>query len=396
MDAMLMIRPAFRSMKYGATDLHVRNTDLVLTAKARSQSSSVLFVNGMPGGAAMPALLTRMSMRPSVSRVRSTIDLTSALLVTSVFMASTLRPSAFTSSATFSAFSTWMSGIAMSAPSLAMARTIPRPMPLPPPVTTATFPASRIAVSSCRYNRALEGTHDITRTQKPQLVRPQGSRRLQSPRVDEGGGVQRPRLRRPARRRHLQFVVGAHQLQLPPASGGGSGEARRVERGRLSAGVPRDLARRGPHEAHHDALPKFDGDGRGGVHPRLSARRRRAPLRLRQDDACHAHGGGLGGHPLHHGDGRPHAPRQLAHGRARLRHRRLAPVGGVARGPDHRRGLLRGGVLHVALERSLHGDGHRLHDGLDGGGARYDAARQRRHSRRGLAPARAGGDGGPP
>src|SRR5687767_8272245 len=256
--------------------LHVRNTDFVFTANARSQSSSVLLVNGMPGGAAMPALLTRMSTLPRASRVRSTIVLTSALLVTSVFMASTRQPSAFTSSATFSAFSTWMSGMAISAPSLAMARTMPRPMPLPPPVTTATFPASRIPVSSCLYNRALEGTHDITRTQKPQLVRPQRPRRLQSPRVDEGGGVQRPRLRRPARRRHLQFVVGAQQLQLPPASGGGGREARRVERGRLPPRVPRHLARRGPHEAHHHALPQSHGDGRGGVHSRLSPRRRGA------------------------------------------------------------------------------------------------------------------------
>src|SRR5437016_3681397 len=143
-DAMLMIRPALRSIKYGATALQVRNTDLVFTANALSQSSSVLFVNGMPGGAAMPALLTRMSILPSASRVRSTMTLTSAELVTSVFIARTLRPSPFTSSATFSAFSTWMSGIAMSAPSRASASTMPRPMPLPPPVTTATLPASRM------------------------------------------------------------------------------------------------------------------------------------------------------------------------------------------------------------------------------------------------------------
>ncbi len=59
-------------------------------------------------------------------------------------------------------------------------------------------------------------------------------------------------------------------------------------------------------------------------------------------------------------------------------------------GPDHRRGVLRGGVVHVALGRSLHGDGHRLDDGLDGRGARHDPARQRRHPRRRLA---ADGDG---
>src|SRR5438876_7898831 len=69
-EAMLMIRPAFRSMKYGATALQVRKTDFVLTANVRSQSSSVLLVKGSPGGDAMPALFTRMSMRPSVSRAR--------------------------------------------------------------------------------------------------------------------------------------------------------------------------------------------------------------------------------------------------------------------------------------------------------------------------------------
>src|SRR6266508_1712650 len=144
MEAMLTMRPALRSMKYGATALQVRNTDFVLTANARSQSSSVLLVKGMPGGAAMPALLTRMSIRPSTARVRSTIALTSAELVTSVFMARTRRPSALTSSATFSALRTWMSGMAMSAPSRAIASTMPRPIPLPPPVTTATVPASRM------------------------------------------------------------------------------------------------------------------------------------------------------------------------------------------------------------------------------------------------------------
>ena len=124
--------------------LHVRKTDFVLTAKVLSQSSSVLLVNGMPGGAAIPALLTRMSILPNTSRVRSTIIFTSAELVTSLFIANDLRPRPFTTSAVFSALRTWISGIATSAPSRAMAITMPRPMPLPPPVTTATFPASRM------------------------------------------------------------------------------------------------------------------------------------------------------------------------------------------------------------------------------------------------------------
>src|SRR5262252_8756630 len=127
---MFTMRPALRSMKCDVIALHVRKTDLVLTAKVRSQSSSVLFVNGMPGGP--------------------------AALVTSVFMATTLRPSPLTSPATFSALSTWMSGIAISAPSRASASTMPRPIPLPPPVTTATLPASRMETPSI-YNRCPGG-----------------------------------------------------------------------------------------------------------------------------------------------------------------------------------------------------------------------------------------------
>src|SRR6266702_2483420 len=163
MDAMLMMRPALRSRKYGVTALQVRNTDFVFTANVRSQSSSVLYMSGMPCGEAIPALFTSTSMRPSTSRVRSTMSFTSALLVTSHFIARTLRPSAFASSAVFSALRTWMSGIAMSAPSFAIARTMPRPMPLPPPVTIATFPSSRAMHASVDIIGVSEG-HMTTHT----------------------------------------------------------------------------------------------------------------------------------------------------------------------------------------------------------------------------------------
>src|SRR3989454_1303756 len=163
MDAMLMMRPALRSRKYGVTALQVRNTDFVFTANVRSQSSSVLFMNGMPGGEAIPALFTSTSMRPSTSRVRSTMSFTSDVLVPSHFMDGTLRPSAFPSSAVFSALRTWMSGIAMSAPSFAIARTMPRPMPLPPPVTIATLPSSRAMHASVDIIGAPEG-HMTTHT----------------------------------------------------------------------------------------------------------------------------------------------------------------------------------------------------------------------------------------
>src|SRR2546428_1908221 len=44
--------------------------------------------------------------------------------------------------------------------------------------------------------------------------------------------------------------------------------------------------------------------------------------------------------PRHHGHGRPDAPRQVAHGGARLGHRRPPPVGRAARRPAHRRRAL--------------------------------------------------------
>ena len=101
----------------------------------------------MPGAEAMPALFTRMSIRPRSFLIRSNEALTSAALVTSQRIDIALRPSARTSFTTDSALASWMSGMAMSAPSFAMHKTIPRPMPAPPPVTTATLPSSLIASS---------------------------------------------------------------------------------------------------------------------------------------------------------------------------------------------------------------------------------------------------------
>src|SRR5262245_46205313 len=320
---MFTMRPALRSMKCGVIALQVRKTDLVLTANVRSQSSSVLLVKGMPGGPAAPALLTRMSILPNASRVRSTIVLTSAALVTSVFMATTLRPSPLTSPATFSALSTWMSGIATSAPSRASASTMPRPIPLPPPVTTATLPASRMETPSI-YNRCSGGTHDSTPAEKPQLVRAQRPRWLRPSLVAQGRRIQRRRLRRPPGRRHRQLVVGADELQRASATGGRGGQAGRMERGRLPGRVPDHLAGRSAHEAYDDALPQPDGDGRRGMSAGLSPRRGRAPVGLRQDDAGDADGRRFRGHPGRHGHRRADAERQVAGRGAGRGHRRLA------------------------------------------------------------------------
>ena len=57
-----------------------------------------------------------------------------------------------------------------------------------------------------------------------------------------------------------------------------------------------------------------------------------------------------------------------------------------------RGGVLRDRVVPLALRRALHGDGHRVDDGLDGGDARHDPARQRGDPGRGLAAHGAGRD----
>src|SRR5712692_4129380 len=200
-EAMLMMRPLLRSIMCAATALQMRKTDLVLTANVLSQSSSVLLVKGRPGVDAMPALFTTMSILPNVSRTRSVMALTSAALVTSVFIASALRPSAFTSAETLSAFITWMSGMAMSAPSCAIASTIPRPIPLPPPVTTATLPANRMQILPLR-NRRVRARKSHMTTQALQARNCAASRRLSVHRVFEAA-------------EHVQVSVG--EFQAGPA-----------------------------------------------------------------------------------------------------------------------------------------------------------------------------------
>ena len=148
MEAMLMMRPCRRSMKWGARAFASRKMDLTFTAKTWSQSASVLFVKGIPGREATPALFTRMSSLPKVSSALPTMRSISTCRVTSHSRARARRPSPFTSSATWAALAAWMSGMMMSAPSRAMQWTIPRPIPLPPPVTIATLSASRMRDSS--------------------------------------------------------------------------------------------------------------------------------------------------------------------------------------------------------------------------------------------------------
>ena len=142
----------------------------------------------------------------------------------------------------------------------------------------------------CGVRRTVDAHGRDERVAQRALVRRRRPRRLHPPRLAARRGHLAKRALRPARRRDLQLVVGARQLQpaLPLARRGG--EARRAPGGRPAARVPDDRPRREPHEADRDALPEPDVDGRRGVDPRVSARRRRPARRLRQDRARAADG----------------------------------------------------------------------------------------------------------
>src|SRR5437870_9785915 len=91
----------------------------------------------------MPALLERMSTVPHSRTTRAKSASTWALSATSVGTAMAAPPSAKTSAATRSAPSRLRSATATCAPSAAKRRAIARPIPDPPPVTTAMRPARR-------------------------------------------------------------------------------------------------------------------------------------------------------------------------------------------------------------------------------------------------------------
>jgi len=89
----------------------------------------------------MPALLHRMSMSPSAAVTAPKADFISASSPTSAEAAMARTPSLAVSSAAALAPAALRSTMPMSAPSAARAPTIARPIPLAPPVTSATLAA---------------------------------------------------------------------------------------------------------------------------------------------------------------------------------------------------------------------------------------------------------------
>ena len=88
----------------------------------------------------MPALLNITSRRPNVDTAVSTARATWSSLVTSVCTNVATEPNA---AARAWPGSSWMSAITTRAPSSTKRRTVPSPIPLDPPVMTATLPSSR-------------------------------------------------------------------------------------------------------------------------------------------------------------------------------------------------------------------------------------------------------------
>ena len=122
---------------------------------------------------AMPALLTRMSSRPSRSNVACTIASTLASSATSATMAVTRRPSARISTAASSAVLLSRSASTTRAPATASVSAVSRPIPRAPPVTTATWSSRRIksrTSTMCALRRSRSRIRFMERRQ-PLLVR---------------------------------------------------------------------------------------------------------------------------------------------------------------------------------------------------------------------------------
>ena len=143
-EAMFTMAPLRCLVMAGRTALVQWNVPFRLTSSTAFQSSS--FMRSSRPSRVMPALFTRMSMRPSSVSNRSAIAATSAHSATFALMTSARRPCDNTARAVSSARVTSRSTTATSAPSRAKASAMARPIPWAAPVTIATFPASITAV----------------------------------------------------------------------------------------------------------------------------------------------------------------------------------------------------------------------------------------------------------
>src|SRR6266700_5809782 len=148
--------------------------DLTLTANTRSNSASETLSIGWLRWV-QPALFTTMSSRPWAATTFSTPAATSRAAVTSPAIAIAFGP---IEDATSLAPGPLRSRIATLAPSRAKVRAIPVPKPEAPPVTSATFPARRMARSFLMQSSARQLDTDAAMSQAAPLFRAGAALRL--------------------------------------------------------------------------------------------------------------------------------------------------------------------------------------------------------------------------
>ena len=191
---------------------------------------------------------------------------------------------------------------------------------------------------------------------------------------------------------HRHRPVGLRPVALqPPPPGAGAARARRHPRGRRRRlrvpGAPDPGDRQAPDRLARPQ-PRLSRPGRDPL--RLSARRRRAHHRLRQDHALPADGRRHRRHPGHRAVRRADAERLVPRRAHRLGHHRLEGAPDARHRRDRLRAVRRAGGLLGAVARTLQHHGHGLDHELAGRGARHVAARLRRPARpaQGARPAR--------
>src|SRR5574337_468000 len=180
MDAMLMMVPPRCLLIYLSAALAHRNEPFKLMPSTKSQSSS--FIRRISPSRVMPALFTRMSIRPNFPTTSSIMAETSAEAATFALIASDFLPFASMSAAVFWAASRFTSQMAVSAPSAASASAISLPMPCAAPVTSAIL-LVRLMESSSKVKGSrvrVPGCYSMTLATgpKPQFLHSQRSERL--------------------------------------------------------------------------------------------------------------------------------------------------------------------------------------------------------------------------
>src|SRR2546426_424916 len=110
-----------------------------------------------------------MSSRPWSAFTRSTIRATASGSRTFVSTVVTLAPSARRLAAALSRCSGFRLAMATVAPAAARDVAIPRPMPVPPPVTTATLPARRSGRKTLSGKESLEPLAELGSLQRLDL-----------------------------------------------------------------------------------------------------------------------------------------------------------------------------------------------------------------------------------